>query len=145
MWSANLDHWKTRPDLASAVSKIASLAAFNPKEAFDMIKGIWQYIAYTHNWALVYGKHEEQGMRIEPDASFAPDGGRSRAGIVIYWRGNLRFWHSSNQSMATLSTAEAEMGATVPGLKYGLAIHSFLMDIEPGKSDKVKKNPPKGG
>ena len=32
---------KTRPDLAAAVSMIASAAAFNPKEAFDMIKGVW--------------------------------------------------------------------------------------------------------
>ena len=118
---------------------IASLAAFNPKEAFDMIKGIWQYVAYTHDRALVYGKHDEQGMRIETDASFAPDGDRSRTGIVIFWRGNLIFWHSSSQSMATLSTAEAEMGATVPGLKYGLAIHTFIMDIEPDTSEEVKK------
>ena len=41
--------------------------------------------------------------------------------------------------MATLSTAEAEMGATEPGLKYGLAIHTFLMYIEPGVSERVKK------
>ena len=33
--------------------------------------------------------------------------------------------------MATLCTAEAELGAGVPGLKYGLAIHNFLMDVEP--------------
>ena len=68
-----------------------------------------------------------------------PTGDRSRTGLVIYWRGNLIFWHSSNQSMATLSTAEAEMGATVPGLKYGLAIHNFLMDLEPETSEGVKK------
>ena len=36
--------------------------------------------------------------------------------------------------MATLSTAEAELGAGVPGLKYGLAIHNFLMDVEPNPS-----------
>ena len=41
--------------------------------------------------------------------------------------------------MATLSTAEAQMGATVPGLKYGIAIHDFLMDLEPDKSDANKK------
>ena len=36
-----------------------------------MIKGIWQYIVFTHDMTLNYGKHEEQGMRIEPDATFA--------------------------------------------------------------------------
>ena len=41
--------------------------------------------------------------------------------------------------MATLSLAEAEMGATVPGLKYGLAIHNFLMDLEPENSDSARK------
>ena len=68
-----------------------------------------------------------------------PTGDRSRTGIVVYWRGNLIFSHSSNQSMATLSTAEAEMGATVPGLKYGLAIHHFLMGVEPESSEGVQK------
>ena len=62
----------TRPDLASALSMVASTAAFNPKEAFDMIKGIWQHIVFTHDLTLNFGKHEEQGMRIETDASFAP-------------------------------------------------------------------------
>ena len=63
---------KTRPDLASALSMVASTAAFNPKEAFDMIKGIWQYIVFTHDMALNYGNQEEQGMRVDADASFAP-------------------------------------------------------------------------
>ena len=40
--------------------------------------------------------------------------------------------------MATLSTAEAEMGATVPGLKYGLAIHNFLVDVEPERTEEMK-------
>ena len=80
---------KTRPDLASALSMVASIVAFNPKEAFDMIKGIGQYIVFTHDMALNYGKHEEQGMRVETDASFAPTGDRPRTGIVVYWRGNL--------------------------------------------------------
>ena len=31
------------------------------------------------------------------------------------------------------------MGATVPGLKYGLAIHHFLMDVEPENTEEVKK------
>ena len=35
---------------------IASTAAFNPKEALDMIKGVWQYIVYTHDNCLTYGK-----------------------------------------------------------------------------------------
>ena len=135
-----MDWRKTRPDLAAAVSMIASTAAFNPKEAFDMIKGVWQYIVYTHDHCLTYGKEkEETGMRIETDASFAASGDRSRTGIMIYWKGNPIFWHSSNQSMATLSTAEAEMGATVTGLKYGIAIHDFLMDLEPDKSEADKK------
>ena len=78
-------------------------------------------------------------MRIEADTSFAASGDRSRTGIMIYWRGNPIFWHSSNQSMATLSTAESEMGATVPGLKYGIAIHDLLMDLEPDRSEVNKK------
>ena len=78
-------------------------------------------------------------MRIETDASCAVSGDRPRTGIMIYWKGNPIFWHSSNQSMATLSTAEAEMGATVPWLKYGIAIHDFLMYLEQDKSDANKK------
>ena len=51
---------------------IASTAAFNPKEAFDVIKGVWQYIVYTHDHCLTYGKKEETGMRIETDARLQP-------------------------------------------------------------------------
>ena len=70
---------------------------------------------------------------------FAVNGDRSRTGIRIYWKGNPSFWHSSNQSMAVLSTARAEMGATVPGLKYGIAIHDVLMYLEPDKTDANKQ------
>ena len=41
--------------------------------------------------------------------------------------------------MATIITAEAEMGATVSGLKYGLAIHNFLMDMELERTEEVRK------
>ena len=51
-----MDCRKTRPDLAAAVSMIASTAAFNPKEAFDMIEGVWEYIVHTHDNCLTYGK-----------------------------------------------------------------------------------------
>ena len=52
-------------------------------------------------------------------------------GWLFFGKEELFFWHTKRQSMATLSTAEAELGAGVPGLKYGLAIHNFLMDVEP--------------
>ena len=96
-----------------------------------MIAGIWRYLAYTYHLQLIYGRCSEAGCRIVTDASFAPAGDRSRTGVVIFWKGGIIFWHTKRQSMATLSTAEAELGAGVPGLKYGLAIHNFLMDVEP--------------
>ena len=125
---------RTRPDIAAAISMVASLSAYNPAEAFLMIAGIWRYLAYTYHLQLIYGRRNEVGCRIVTDASFAPAGDRSRTGVVIFWKGGIIFWHTKRQSMATLSTAEAELGAGVPGLKYGLAIHNFLMDVEPEPS-----------
>ena len=125
---------RTRPDIAAATSMVASLSAYNPAEAFIMIAGIWRYLAHTYNLQLIYGRRNETGCRIVTDASFAPAGDRSRTGVVIFWKGGTIFWHTKRQGMATLSTAEAELGAGVPGLKYGLAIHNFLMDVEPNPS-----------
>ena len=78
---------RTRPDIATAVSMVASLSAYNPKEAFLMIAGIWRYLAYTYNLQLIYGRCSEAGCRIVTDASFAPAGDRSRTGVVIFWKG----------------------------------------------------------
>ena len=61
------------------------------------------------------------------DAGYAGADTKSQSGLVVSWGGSIIVWRSSRQTVATLSTAEAELNAAtlgwqiVEGLRYLLA------------------------
>ena len=67
------------------------------------------------------------------DAGYAGEDTKSQSGLVISWGGSIIVWRSSRQTVATLSTAEAELNAAtlgwqiVEGLRYLLA--DFGIDV----------------
>eukprot|EP00975_Prorocentrum_lima_P060787 12752826-Prorocentrum_lima.AAC.1 len=63
---------------------------------------------------------EQDLIAIAAYASFAPGGERSRTGVVVKVRGAIVHWASVKQLLATLSSCEAELVASVTGLKLGL-------------------------
>ena len=42
--------------------------------------------------------------------------------MAVCWKGLIVFWHTKRQPLATLSAPESELGASVPGIKFGIGI-----------------------
>ena len=63
---------RTRPDITGSVSIAATLTTFNPDEGFNLIKGIWKYMAATVDYYLEYGSINVPRVTVFTDASFAP-------------------------------------------------------------------------
>ena len=82
---------RTRPDIASTVSIAATLMTFHPGDGFNLLKGIWRYLASTVDYYLEYGSVNFDRVSVFTDASFAPGGDRSRSGVAVFWKGGLVF------------------------------------------------------
>eukprot|EP00975_Prorocentrum_lima_P010582 2246427-Prorocentrum_lima.AAC.1 len=63
---------------------------------------------------------EQDMIAISADASSAPGGERSRAGVVVKVYGVIVHWASAKQTSTALSSCEAELVAAVTGVKLGL-------------------------
>ena len=106
------------------------MMTINPLETLHLIRGIWRYLAATMNEALTFtGAATVNQMTIASDASFCPGGDRSRTGIVISWMGAVVHWVCKKQTLATLSSCEAELSASVHGLKIGLGIKAVAEEM----------------
>ena len=51
----------------------------------------------------------------------------------MFWKGGLVHWYTKRQPLATLSASEAELGASVPGIKFGIGIKEFTDHLSPDK------------
>ena len=106
---------RTRPDIAWATSRAASLITHDPDLCFIRVKHICQYLQHTVGYALRYvpiPPQSKQKLWVLGDASFAPTGEKSQQGIVVYHGiissqrqgGNLVQWRSSRQDLIAKST-----------------------------------------
>ena len=122
---------RSRPDIAGSVSIAATMTTFHPVHGFQLIRGIWKYVAATFDYYLEYGLMNTSRVKAFTDASFAPGGDRSRSGVAVFWKGGLVFWYSKRQPWATLSTPESELGGCVPGIKFGIGIKDLTDQLSP--------------
>ena len=135
---------KTRPDIAATTSIVASLQTRNPTEAIRLSMGIWKYLAAT--WDMAMRVEQMSGnpvseLALEPqkeyyldaytDASFAPGGDRSRTGVVLALNGYIIHWTSNKQSIVAVSSCEAELNASVTGLKLAIGMHALVAELTP--------------
>ena len=121
---------RTRPDIAWATSRAASLITHDPDTCFIRAKHICQFLHHTLGYALRYvpippqAKHK---LWVLGDASFAPTGEKSQQGLIVYHGitsnqkkgGNLVQWRSSRQDLIAKSTCEAELTASSEALQQG--------------------------
>ena len=78
---------RTRPDIAWATSRAASLITHDPDLCFIRVKHICQYLQHTLSYSLRYvpvPPTSKQKLWVPGDASFAPTGEKSQQGIVVY-------------------------------------------------------------
>ena len=137
---------RTRPDIAWATSRAASLITHDPDLCFIRVKHICQYLQHTLSYALRYvpvPPTPKQKLRVPGDASFAPTGEKSQQGIVVYHGitsnqrqgGNLVQWRSSRQDLVAKSTCEAELIATSEALQQGENISFVISEMTNASCD----------
>ena len=121
---------RTRPDVAWATSRAASLITHDSDTCFIQVKHISQYLHHTLGYALRYvpippqTKHKLWVLR---DASFAPTGEKSQQGLIVCHGitsnqkngGNLHQWQSSRQHLIAKFTCESEFIASSEALQQG--------------------------
>ena len=122
---------KTRGDIAANTSIAASIQSRNPEEALNITANVWQYLAMTWNEVTVVRPVMKGGkptMEIVTDASLAPEGDKSRTGVVITLNDVVVHWQSSRQSIVSISSCESEINASMTGLKLGMSIRQMVED-----------------
>ena len=131
---------RSRPDIAWAISRAASLITHDADLCFVRVKHICQYLQHTLSYALRYvpiPPLSKQKLWVLGDASFAPTGEKSQQGIVVYhgitsnsrMGGNLVQWRSSRQDLVAKSTCEAELIATSEALQQGENISIVISEM----------------
>ena len=131
---------RTRPDIAWATSRAASLITHDPDTCFVRVKHICQYLHHTLSYALrcvPIPPQSKQKLWVLGDASFAPTGEKSQQGIVVYHGitssqrkgGNLVQWRSSRQDLIAKSTCEAELIASSEALQQGENISIVISEM----------------
>jgi len=134
----------TRPDLAFSVGKCGRYTA-NPTSAhFNAAKRICRYLAGTISLGLRYGPniHEaslnpEGKLVLWTDSSWADckDTSRATSGYVSQlWNGPIT-WSSKQQTLCTISTAEAEYVAQAHAAKESLFLGPLLGELSYDEGD----------
>ena len=115
---------RTRPDLAFAITKLASLITRDPQLVIDLTKNVWHYLANTMDHGLQFQNQlGDRQLNIYSDASF---GEISMGCHLVMWGSSLLLWKAGRQSVATASTAEAELVEVLEGALAGDAIRVVM-------------------
>ena len=120
---------RSRPDLSYAASLISSLTTKAPRRASSITRKCLGFLQRTadHRLHLVSRRQELVSWT---DASFAPEGARSHTGWLITAGEAPLSWRSSRQGSVTLSTAEAELVASVGGALALCSLWALWKEVE---------------
>ncbi len=123
---------ETRPDIAWAVSRLASSLAAPTKGGWERVKRLLRYLAGTRNLGLCY-KPSSEPLRVETyvDSSFAADTnkGKSITGFVAYISGGPVLWKSHLQSTIADSRNASEYIALYESAVASVSLHNLLNEM----------------
>ena len=120
---------RTRPDISWAVARITRLASSDKSRARVCVKHVAQYLKWTLHFALFYEPVTDRKSQCCTDASWSPEGDYSHQAVAINYDTNLVAWQSQRQSLVALSSAEAELIASVWGNRLALSLYGQLMEM----------------
>ena len=120
---------RIRPDISWAVARITRLASSDESRARVCVKHVAQYLKWTLHFALFYEPVTDRKWHCYTDASWSPEGDYSHQAVAIYYDTNLVAWQSQRQSLVALSSAEAELIASVWGNRLALSLYGQLMEM----------------
>ena len=113
---------RSRPDVSYSVSLMGRHVSKNPRWVVKVGQWVLEYLAGTPNRGLIYEpcrrdrgpdnnlpivRHPEL-IEAYADISFAPQGGRSCQGIVVFYGGGVVQWEATRQPFCAMSTAESD-------------------------------------
>ena len=119
---------RSRPDLAFPASIMASMSTKCPSRTMQIARKAFGYVQRTMEYRLKL-EAATSTLSLCTDSSFAPDSSRSHTGWVVLLYGSPVLWKSSRQTTVSLSTAEAELNATLEGSLALLSIEALLKDL----------------
>ena len=120
---------KSNTDISWAVARITRLASSDEPRARVCVKHVAQYLKWTLHFALFYEPVTDCKWHCYTDASWSPEGDYSHQAVAIYYDTNLVAWQSQRQSLVALSSAEAELIASVWGNRLALSLYGQLMEM----------------
>ena len=121
----------TRPDIAYAVTKLASFSANPSKEHLNRALYIMRYLNYTRNYALVYDGKQGDGLIAYTDSDYAqdPNHRKSMTGNMTMLASCVITWKSYTQKTIATSSTEAEYMAMFDCGKQVAWIRNMLMEL----------------
>ena len=117
---------RTRPDIAWAVARITRLASSDEGPARVCIRHVAQHLRWTFRFAFFCQPVQDLQWHCYTDVSWAPEGDYSHQAVATYLGSNLVAWQSQRQSLVALSSAEAELIASVFGNRLALSLYGQL-------------------
>ena len=126
---------KTRPDIAYAVSIVASRQVKPTMNDWVRVKRIFRYLKGTASLGIRFKGGEKLTIRAYCDADFGGDlaDRKSRSGFVVCLGDAPIEWMSKKQSIVALSTAEAEyiaMAKASQAVSYAKYLLEFILSEE---------------
>ncbi|CAA7041690.1 unnamed protein product [Microthlaspi erraticum] len=121
----------TRPDVAYAIGLVSRFMSKPGAVHWEAVKWLLRYLRSSTDLNLVYTKGENFRVQGYCDSDYAGDLDRRRSisGYVFTVGGNTVSWKSSLQSIAALSTTEAEYIALTKAVKEAIWIRGLLIDM----------------
>ena len=123
----------TRPDLAHAISVVSRFMHNPGKEHWNAVKWILRYLKGTSNYGLMFDKSKVKTNDVIGfvDSDYAGDLDRRRSisGYLFTLCGSAVSWKASLQSIAALSTTEAEYISATKGVKEAIWLRGLVSEL----------------
>ncbi|KAM3231906.1 hypothetical protein P3S67_009118 [Capsicum chacoense] len=123
----------TRPDLAYAVSMVSRYMHNPGKYHWDVVKWIFRYLKGMVNLGLVFDRNKVTSNDVVGfvDSDYGGDLDRrgSLSGYIFTLCSGSIIWKASLQSIAVLSTTEAEYVAATEGVKEATWLRGLILEL----------------
>ena len=129
----------TRPDIASAVSKLAQFLSDPSDIHVQQAKHLLRYLRKTQDLGIEYGTDPNSKINGYCDASFDddPDTSHSTSGQIFIYNGGTISHQSKKQPIVALSTMESEFIAISEATKEALFLKSLFEELHLGKQQTI--------
>ena len=121
----------TRVDIMNAVSRLSTKLS-NPTEAdWIGVKRVMRYLVGKEHYGIEYRESEQRCIELFCDADFAGEVGyASTTGCVALVADGPVHWVSKKQSIITLSSTEAELGAICTATMISAWLSNIAQDLK---------------